>query len=65
MNPEQLALYTRLQTYTLDQPGAQFSFSQRLAQENCWSLSYARKVIDEYKKVCLFSCGRGSFCNSI
>ena len=50
MNSQQSALYHRLQTYSLDQPDAQFSFGQRLARENCWSSAYTHRVIAEYKK---------------
>lgn len=50
MNPQEQALYQRLQAYSLDAPEACFSFSQRLARENGWSLAYTHGVIDEYKK---------------
>ncbi|NOS89793.1 MAG: TIGR04222 domain-containing membrane protein [Methylococcaceae bacterium] len=50
MNLQQQALYQRLQAYSLDAPEACFSFSQRLARENGWSLAYTHGVIDEYKK---------------
>ncbi|HIK42466.1 TIGR04222 domain-containing membrane protein, partial [Thermoleptolyngbya sp. M55_K2018_002] len=48
--PQQQALYDRLQAFSLDQPGAALSFSQRLARDNRWSLDYAQRVIEEYKK---------------
>ncbi|MDG2618080.1 TIGR04222 domain-containing membrane protein [Thermoleptolyngbya sichuanensis XZ-Cy5] len=48
--PQQQALYDRLQAFSLDQPGAALSFSQRLARDNCWSLNYTQRVIEEYKK---------------
>lgn len=50
MHSQKTELYQRLQDYSLDQPGVQFSFSQRLAQENCWSWAYTCRVIEEYKK---------------
>ena len=50
MTPEQSHLFQRLRNYSLDQPEAQFSFSQRLARENCWSFMYTCRVVDEYKK---------------
>ena len=43
-------LYQRLQAYSPDIPGAQFSFSQRLVRENGWTVSYAQRVINEYKR---------------
>lgn len=59
MNHQQTELYNRLQTYSLDQPGAQFSFSQRLAQENCWSFMYTCRVIEEYKKFAFLALAAG------
>lgn len=59
MKSQQMELYTRLQNYSLDQPNAQFSFSQRLAQENCWSLAYARRVVEEYKKFAFLAVAAG------
>ena len=50
MNSPQAELYKRLQIYSLDQPDAQFSFSQRLAQKNCWSFKSTCRVIEEYKR---------------
>ncbi len=50
MNLEQAALYQRLQDFSLDQPDASLSFSRRLARDNHWSLGYAHRVIEEYKK---------------
>jgi hypothetical protein len=40
----------RILDYQIDDPDASFKFSDRLAQENLWSLDYAKKVIEEYKK---------------
>ena len=59
MTPQQTELYARLQTFSLDQPGAQFSFSQRLAQENCWSFVYTCRVIEEYKKFAFLAVAAG------
>jgi hypothetical protein len=50
MTAEQAELYERIQTFLLDKPHAQLSFSKRLARDNGWSLQYARQVIEEYKK---------------
>lgn len=50
MNAEQVALYERIQAFSLDQADAQLPFSQRLARDNGWSLEYAQQVIEEYKK---------------
>lgn len=59
MNSQQTELYNRLQTFSLDQPGAQFSFSQRLAQENCWLFAYTCRVIEEYKKFAFLAVAAG------
>jgi hypothetical protein len=50
MNLEQAAFYQRLQVFSLDHPDAHLSFSRRLARDNNWSLPYANRVIEEYKK---------------
>lgn len=59
IDPQKTDLYQRLQTFSLDQPGAQFPFSQRLARENCWSLPYAYRVIEEYKKFAFLAVAAG------
>jgi uncharacterized protein (TIGR04222 family) len=50
MNAQQLELYKRIQSFSLDQPHSQLSFSKRLARDNGWSINYAQRVIAEYKK---------------
>lgn len=50
INSPQIELYERIQAFSLDQLDAQLSFSKRLARDNNWSLSYAQRVIEEYKK---------------
>ena len=45
-----MELYSRIQAFSLDRPNTQLSFSRRLARDNGWSIDYARRVIDEYKK---------------
>lgn len=59
MDSEQQALYQRLQQYSLDVPGVDFSFSQRLARENGWSIAYAQRVIEEYKKFAFLAVAAG------
>lgn len=44
------SLYQRLAEYEVDDPSASFKFSDRLARENGWSLSFAEGAIAEYKK---------------
>lgn len=50
MDSHQIALYQRIQEFSLDEPESQLSFSKRLARDNGWSLSYAQRAIAEYKK---------------
>ncbi|CCQ60341.1 DUF2207 domain-containing protein [Crocosphaera watsonii] len=50
MSPENSQLYQRIQAFALEQSDEPLSFSKRLAKENQWSLSYANRVIEEYKK---------------
>ncbi len=42
--------YDRLNDYSFDRPDAALPFSQRLAQENCWSRNYTDRAIREYKR---------------
>ena len=55
MSAEQQELYRQIQSFSLEQPDAELSFSQRLAQENDWSLVYAHEAIEEYKKFVFFA----------
>jgi hypothetical protein len=43
-------LFQKLGNFSLDNPEASFSFSDRLSRENGWSKEFSLKVIDEYKK---------------
>ncbi|HEY1041319.1 MAG TPA: TPM domain-containing protein [Candidatus Paceibacterota bacterium] len=43
-------LWQRLQIYSPDDPGSSFPFSRRLAQENWWSIGYALRVVEEFKR---------------
>ena len=43
-------LLERLESYEIDEPGASYPFSARLARENGWSRSHARRVLSEYKR---------------
>lgn len=50
MNPQQLAIYQRIQSFPLDEAESKFPFSQKLARDNGWSAEYTQRVIEEYKK---------------
>jgi len=43
-------LWDRVSEYSLDDPTASFSFTQRLARDNHWSLPFATRVVEEYKR---------------
>jgi len=59
MNTEQIELYERIQSFSLDKPNAQLSFSKRLARDNGWTLQYAQQVIEEYKKFVFLAVAAG------
>lgn len=48
--PQQVELYAQIQNFAIDDPGVSLPFSQRLARDHQWSLTYAQRVIEEYKK---------------
>lgn len=43
-------LWSALHAFQVDEPGTQFTFVKRLARENCWSITYAQRVFEEYKR---------------
>lgn len=59
MNAKQIELYERIQSFSLDKPNAQLSFSKRLARDNGWTLQYAQRVIEEYKKFAFLAVAAG------
>lgn len=50
MNESESDLWNKLKAYHIGVSGAEFSFSDRLARENGWTLKYALRVIFEYKR---------------
>ena len=53
---ERRELWTRLEAFALDDIDAHAPFSARLAREQGWSRSFARRVIEEYKKFLYLGC---------
>lgn len=51
MNVQQVDLYEQIQSFSLDKPDAQLSFSKRLARDNNWSLKYASKLLKDTKNL--------------
>ncbi|MEZ5324080.1 MAG: hypothetical protein R3F19_03350 [Verrucomicrobiales bacterium] len=43
-------LWQRLQEFPFDESGVALPFSSRLARENGWSHSFARQVVEEYRR---------------
>jgi hypothetical protein len=50
MNTEQLRLWNEIKNFELDDPDISFSFTDRLARENGWTIEYSIRTILEYKK---------------
>ena len=43
-------LWSKLEAFELDAPGAQLNFTQRLMRENGWGRDYSERVIQEYRR---------------
>lgn len=52
-------LWAQIDAFEVDDPGAEFTFSMRLARENAWPLGYALQVIAEYKRFLFLACTAG------
>ena len=50
MNDLQRSVWTKLQDFLIDEGTPAITFEQRLAQENGWSVFFARRVVEEYKR---------------
>ncbi len=55
-NPDQFALWQKIEAFDFDVPGTHFTFQEKLARNNEWTLSYAGTVITEYKKFIFLCC---------
>ena len=47
---EQSQLWQKIRDFELDDPSASVTFTERLARENDWSLGFADRVVQEYKR---------------
>ncbi|MES2265448.1 MAG: hypothetical protein V4520_01730 [Bacteroidota bacterium] len=56
MTPIENDLWQRIEAFEMDEPGAAFKFSDRLARENGWTKAYTKRVISEYKKFIFLCC---------
>ncbi|MFN0112495.1 MAG: glycine-rich domain-containing protein [Blastocatellia bacterium] len=52
-------LWQALKEFSVGEPGAQLSFVRRLARENRWSVAYAQRVFDEYKRFVFLAISAG------
>jgi hypothetical protein len=63
MNSEQQELWSKIREFDIDGGPAPFSFAKRLAKENGWSLAYANRVIEEYKRFVFLCMVSGHACS--
>lgn len=49
-------LWNNIASFSLDEPSASFPFSQKLAQQQGWSVAYTERVIAEYKRFIFLCC---------
>ncbi|PCJ62698.1 MAG: hypothetical protein COA58_16850 [Bacteroidetes bacterium] len=56
MTEEQKIIWTKIQNFELDDIDSDFTFTDRLARENSWTIEYAVRVILEYKKFIFLIC---------
>lgn len=50
MNASEMNLWSRIDSYAFDAVDAALPFSARLARDNNWTLNFAKRAIEEYKK---------------
>jgi len=50
MNAREQQLWSQLQALQIDDPSSTYNFTARLAKENGWKLSFARRVVEEYRR---------------
>lgn len=56
MNEYEKTLWQEIGQFEFDEPGAAFSFGDRLAQENRWHKDFTTRVIEEYRKFIFLCC---------
>ncbi|GAB3833343.1 glycine-rich domain-containing protein [Hymenobacter jeollabukensis] len=56
MRPDHLALWQKIEAFELDDPHAALTFTDRLARENGWPLSFSLRAVHEYKRFMLLLC---------
>lgn len=56
MRPDHTDLWNRLQAFEFDDPDSDFTFTDRLARENDWSINFTIRVIEEYRRFLFLIC---------
>lgn len=56
MRESHFKLWQKIRNFRIDDPEAAFTFTDRLARENDWSLEYAHRAVHEYKKFMFLIC---------
>ena len=56
---ESKLLWQRIEAFSPDDPTARLTFTRRLARENGWSLGYAVRVVDQYKRFMFLTVAAG------
>jgi len=55
MKDEHVELWDRIRAFDFEDPASPLTFTRRLARENRWSLDYAHRVVEEYKRFALLA----------
>ncbi len=58
-SPVETEIWQRLAAHEIGPPDASFTFADRLARENRWTVEYAKRVIREYKRFCYLAMTAG------
>ncbi|WP_224994306.1 hypothetical protein [Cesiribacter sp. SM1] len=56
LTAEQAQLYQNIKKYKIDDATASYSFTERLAKENGWTILFAIRAVEEYKKFMFLIC---------
>ena len=56
MTDEQSNLWEKIKNFRIDDPESDFTFTDRLARENSWSIEFASRAVHEYKKFMFLIC---------
>ena len=54
MTKQENEIWCKIKNFEIDDMGSSFTFTDRLVRENSWSMEYALRTIQEYKKFILW-----------